>query len=123
METAQLVEEKNLAFKSIKDPVWLKFNRLSYFNTARAQEGIKLGSELTKPLNITARDGKHQSEEFLTRPISWGTRPPFPTKENPSRRRLNLTEAEVQARREKGLCFHCDEKYTLGHHCKGSCKL
>ena len=36
----------------------------------------------------------------------------------PIRRRINLTEAEVQARREKELCFHCDEKYALGHRCK-----
>ena len=36
----------------------------------------------------------------------------------PTRRRINLTEAEVQARKEKGLCFHCDEKHTLGHRCK-----
>ena len=31
---------------------------------------------------------------------------------------LNFTKAEVQARREKGLCFHCDDKYSLGHRCK-----
>ena len=27
-------------------------------------------------------------------------------------------ESELQARREKGLCFKCDEKFSLGHHCK-----
>lgn len=25
---------------------------------------------------------------------------------------------ELQKRREKGLCFNCDEKFTLGHRCK-----
>jgi len=28
-----------------------------------------------------------------------------------------LSPAEVQLRREKGLCFTCDEKYSLSHHC------
>lgn len=30
----------------------------------------------------------------------------------------NLTEVEVQSKREKGLCFCCDEKFSLGHYCK-----
>ncbi|KAL2455358.1 RNA-directed DNA polymerase [Abeliophyllum distichum] len=29
-----------------------------------------------------------------------------------------LSEAELQAKKEKGLCFKCDEKYTIGHRCK-----
>ncbi|KAA0055708.1 protochlorophyllide-dependent translocon component 52 [Cucumis melo var. makuwa] len=29
-----------------------------------------------------------------------------------------LTDAEFQARREKGLCFKCEEKYYDGHRCK-----
>lgn len=24
----------------------------------------------------------------------------------------------VREKREKGLCFHCDEKYTAGYKCK-----
>ncbi|XP_031737566.1 uncharacterized protein LOC116402457 [Cucumis sativus] len=36
-------------------------------------------------------------------------------KEGPSRR---LSDAEFQAKREKGLCFKCDEKYYSGHKCK-----
>ncbi|KAL4036313.1 hypothetical protein IC575_005045 [Cucumis melo] len=36
-------------------------------------------------------------------------------REGPSKR---LTDAEFQARREKGLCFKCEEKYYVGHHCK-----
>ena len=34
----------------------------------------------------------------------------------PSVRRFS--EAEIQKRREKGLCFKCDEKYYFGHVCK-----
>ncbi|KAM7497180.1 hypothetical protein LguiA_021594 [Lonicera macranthoides] len=29
-----------------------------------------------------------------------------------------ITPAEMQARREKGLCYNCDEQYTYGHKCK-----
>ncbi|KAA0041765.1 ty3-gypsy retrotransposon protein [Cucumis melo var. makuwa] len=35
--------------------------------------------------------------------------------EGPTQR---LSDAEFQSRREKGLCFRCDEKYHAGHHCK-----
>ena len=37
---------------------------------------------------------------------------------NPSKRQLRLTDAEFQARKDKGLCFHCDDKFSLGHKCK-----
>lgn len=29
-----------------------------------------------------------------------------------------LSEAEWKSKREKGLCFRCDEKYSIGHRCK-----
>ena len=29
-----------------------------------------------------------------------------------------LMESELQARKEKGLCFKCDEKFSRGHRCK-----
>lgn len=29
-----------------------------------------------------------------------------------------MTDVEFQNKREKGLCFHCDEKYTPKHRCK-----
>ncbi|KAL4204430.1 hypothetical protein AMTRI_Chr01g132020 [Amborella trichopoda] len=29
-----------------------------------------------------------------------------------------LTPAEARERREKGLCYHCDEKFTPNHKCK-----
>ena len=37
---------------------------------------------------------------------------------NNARRQLRLTDAEFQVRRDKGLCFHCDEKFSPGHKCK-----
>ena len=29
-----------------------------------------------------------------------------------------LTSEEMQARRDKGLCYNCDEKYSRNHKCK-----
>ena len=29
----------------------------------------------------------------------------------------HLFEAEMQAGREKGICYNCDEKFTRGHRC------
>lgn len=31
-----------------------------------------------------------------------------------------LTQEEMNSRREQGLCFNCDERFTAGHRCKGS---
>ncbi|XP_070001858.1 uncharacterized protein [Nicotiana sylvestris] len=48
---------------------------------------------------------------------------PIPTfsPQSNSRTRLplkRLSPVEIQRRREQGLCFHCDEKYSAGHKCK-----
>ena len=37
---------------------------------------------------------------------------------NFSKRQLRLTDVEFQARKDKGLCFHCDDQFSLGHKCK-----
>lgn len=29
-----------------------------------------------------------------------------------------LSNSELQEKKDKGLCFQCDEKFTLGHCCK-----
>jgi len=53
------------------------------------------------------------------------TTPPNPnphTTPNPNTNRTptikRLSPAELQSRREKGLCYNCDERYQPGHHCK-----
>nr|KYP64239.1 Transposon Ty3-I Gag-Pol polyprotein [Cajanus cajan] len=40
---------------------------------------------------------------------------PTPSTKIPIKR---LTEAEMQDRRDKNLCYNCDERYTRGHRCK-----
>ncbi|GMJ09877.1 hypothetical protein HRI_004656900 [Hibiscus trionum] len=44
--------------------------------------------------------------------------PPPSAATNTSLQPRRLSAAEVQLRREKGLCFYCDEKFTPGHKCK-----
>lgn len=34
-----------------------------------------------------------------------------------------LSHAEIQSRREHGLCYYCEEKYTVGHKCKSPPQL
>lgn len=41
-------------------------------------------------------------------------KPPLPTK------RRTLIPAVLSEKRDKNLCFWCDEKYTPGHKCKGN---
>jgi hypothetical protein len=59
--------------------------------------------------------------------VSLSSRPPFrPTQPQPSTPPKTatpikrLSPQELQARREKGLCYNCDDKYVQGHRCKRS---
>ena len=40
-----------------------------------------------------------------------------------TKRKLMLTTEEVQNRREKGLCYHCNEKLGPCHHCKKTLQI
>ncbi|GAV58252.1 hypothetical protein CFOL_v3_01786, partial [Cephalotus follicularis] len=55
-----------------------------------------------------------------------GPAPPLSTHQFPTQPKLpikKLTPAEMQAKREKGHCFNCDEKLSVGHRCKGRMSL
>jgi hypothetical protein len=54
-----------------------------------------------------------------TNPTAGILRPPTSQQANPpptSFRRI--TNQEARERREKGLCYYCDEKFILGHRCE-----
>lgn len=55
-----------------------------------------------------------RDEAFPTRAVTIGEQP------TPKREVLTwrMSDAEWKLRREKGLCFRCDERYTVGHQCK-----
>ncbi|XP_061351088.1 uncharacterized protein LOC133296155 [Gastrolobium bilobum] len=48
------------------------------------------------------------------------TKYPSTTSQLPIKR---LSPEEMQRKREKGLCYSCDEKYVFGHKCKGKATL
>ena len=45
---------------------------------------------------------------------------PSPPKTAPTRPTHRLTQKEIQDKRQRGLCYYCDDKYTFGHKCKPS---
>ena len=47
------------------------------------------------------------------------SRPPTPLSNSSKSQYKKLTHEEMLARREKGLCYNCEEKFSLGHKCKG----
>ena len=85
-----------------------------------------LGPRSNKPFYSPNRGENKSSDSYLgpnrgdmkvaeahpTRAVVLNDRGHFP------RRERRLTEAEIQERRKKGLCFHCDEKFSLDHRCK-----
>nr|GMD05953.1 Transposon Ty3-G Gag-Pol polyprotein [Ipomoea batatas] len=54
--------------------------------------------------------GKTNAREFLPAPMAQPT-PALPIRK--------YTAAEIREKRDKGLCFRCDQKYFPGHRCKG----
>lgn len=70
-----------------------------------------------------ARNGvaRMQSTGKEWKPVSLELVPPLPSQsltrsKGPVVKRL--TPAELQERRNRGLCFNCDERFTPGHRCK-----
>nr|GMC58099.1 Transposon Ty3-I Gag-Pol polyprotein [Ipomoea batatas] len=53
--------------------------------------------------------GKTNAREFLPAPMAQPT-PALPIRK--------YTAAEIREKRDKGLCFRCDQKYFPGHRCK-----
>lgn len=100
MKQAQIVEDRNLTLKLYTEDI-----------SIGPKEGIKKGGHdyLAKNNNMA----KKENHRFINLPDKGtGGRRDTTT---PSRR---LSEAEYQAKRAKGLCFRCDEKFTIGHRCK-----
>ena len=97
MEMAQRVEDRNLAMRAAREP-----------------NGPN-GPKSTKMLSSANRGEWKIEEIFQTRAVVVGEKTMSQRREIPIKR---LTESKLQARREKGLCFKCDEKFSPGHRCK-----
>lgn len=95
------------------------------FNPTTLCQAIELGKNqlltleaLTKKLKNSYR-APTASNQFARRPET-NISPPQKGNHNISKTPPSklLTAAEMEARREKWLCYNCDEKYTPGHRCK-----
>ncbi|RVW93094.1 Retrovirus-related Pol polyprotein from transposon 17.6 [Vitis vinifera] len=68
------------------------------------------------------RDDQLTRQRRFTRPLqpNW-PQPDFSTqmKSKPTPTMKRLTWEEMQKRRAQGLCFNCDDKFTVGHKCRG----
>ncbi|PIN19069.1 hypothetical protein CDL12_08254 [Handroanthus impetiginosus] len=83
------------------------------FDDINGARGVKVPGMKSLP-----RVPQHSNSNMVRR-FSKPLKPPFSTKveSNPLVKRL-LIAAEMKARREKNLCYNCDETYTPGHKCK-----
>jgi hypothetical protein len=73
---------------------------------------------------ISDRTPAHHKPSSSSTPASSSFRPTMtvtPPRPTPTVKRL--TPMELQARREQGLCYNCDDKYVKGHRCKHSFHL
>ncbi|KAH9656946.1 hypothetical protein KPL70_022865 [Citrus sinensis] len=57
-------------------------------------------------------------EEFLMGRGTTALETTIPTKTHEGGGFRKLTEAELQSKLERGLCYKCDEKFSLGHRCR-----
>jgi hypothetical protein len=76
---------------------------------AKLQEEKILDRPLAKPYSSSTAAASSSSSFRPTMSVS-------SPKSKPAVKRL--TPDELQARREQGLCYNCDEKYQRGHRCK-----
>lgn len=101
MAKAQLYEERN-------DDLTQRHRREGFktFSTGPNRSVTTVGAALNKPT-----PPNHTATTFPSRS---GIVPTGPSK-IPYK---HLTSAEIQERRDKGLCFSCDEKFSTNHRCK-----
>ncbi|XP_043700319.1 uncharacterized protein LOC122651046 [Telopea speciosissima] len=84
---------------------------------ARLQEAKLL--ELRRPLFRSSTARGSSSLPVPAIPLSTAPAPPMALPPAPSRFPIKrLSSAEMQQRRDKGLCYNCDERFTIGHRCK-----
>ena len=76
-----------------------------------------LPTPLTTPTSTTSNHAKPfhttpsptpNSNKVHSHNINFQTKPPI----------QQLSQSQIQAKHDKGLCFYCDENYTFGHKCQ-----
>lgn len=100
---------KNLTEAMVKAQLFEEHN--ADLRVRAHQEGYHTGTTTTVPTRVSA-----PGTSTGTIPIQTPTRYK-PTSTVKPHFKI-LSPAEVQEKREKGLCFTCDEKYNVNHRCK-----
>ncbi|KAL2226249.1 UNVERIFIED_CONTAM: Transposon Ty3-G Gag-Pol polyprotein [Sesamum indicum] len=80
-------------------------------------QAINLARNQEQTVNAILKRAHHPTRNLPPKPPF---KPPNknPPQRSPAQPTRFLTEAEVRAKREKNLCYRCDEPYTPGHRCK-----
>ena len=84
------------------------------------KESIEHDFHLLEPTSLENSfkvESRFESRNMATRRTTtnnyWENNVPSPNPTQPTR----LTPQQMDERREKGLCFNCDSKYSKGHKC------
>ncbi|KAL0420986.1 UNVERIFIED_CONTAM: hypothetical protein Slati_3121500 [Sesamum latifolium] len=86
---------------------------------ARRQENIV--NALLRKINQQQKNNQSKAPfkpQNKSLPYKTSFKPSFKPRDEASQPRRFLTEAEVRARKEKNLCYKCDEPYSPGHRCR-----
>ncbi|KAL0324565.1 UNVERIFIED_CONTAM: Transposon Ty3-G Gag-Pol polyprotein [Sesamum calycinum] len=133
LEAHMLIFNKNLdeAFFMMKFISGLKEEIKGYVATMKPttlDQSIVLARKQESMVNaILRKTNQHQKTNQgkpIFKPPNKGPpykpsfKPSFRYREENSQPKRFLTKAEVRARKEKNLCYKCDEPYTPGHRCK-----
>lgn len=90
------------------------------------KESIRIDVQANKPKSLSAAIGLERLYEARNNYTKHGSQPEirrssstFPSVRQDSPIHIEkLTPTEMRERREKGLCFNCNEKFEPGHRCK-----
>lgn len=119
MKMAQRIDEKIMGQRQWAGPVRNKSNSPLPANGPPTQVNPHPSrSNAIFPKIYPNNSPNHLTSNYLPRfNTPMGSQQPPVGRSNSSTFR-RLSEVELQAKREQGLCFRCDEKYSVGHRCK-----
>ncbi|KAL0398579.1 UNVERIFIED_CONTAM: Retrovirus-related Pol polyprotein from transposon.6 [Sesamum radiatum] len=122
LKDQMLIFNKNLEeeFFTLKFISGLKDEVKSFVSTCyptSLNQAVVLARKQEHTVNAILRKAHQPNRNTQPKPPYKPPNKSPPPRTNPQTRRF-LTEAEVKAKKEKNLCYRCDEPYVPGHRCK-----
>lgn len=117
MGQAQRIEERNVMMSKAQNdmPQYQKTGSVSQW--AQTKSGWVKPMDLENPTRMgNAIKTVESKVEESKSPLSFSSSASVQGKMSPTLKKL--TEEEILKRREQGLCFKCDERFSPGHRCK-----